>query len=122
MVKQQKRQPSTFKNLKNEFSGESDYDEESKSAHDTKSHNSWQPEFRVDFARFAEVQRMSSADVALNAAAKKRSYLVLKPTRDLYLFKNGDFAYFQHGAAGVVFKAFFKPAQMLRVSVEDEHL
>jgi len=52
--------------------------------------------------------------------AKKRSFLILKPTRDLVLFRDGSFAYFNPD--NKMLKAHIKPAQMKKVTQKGSKL
>ena len=65
----------------------------------------------INLPGLGEVSRSS---IALHTQAKKRSFLIMKPSRHLVLFKNGTFAYFTEKAA----KAIIGPKDILKVTQE----
>ena len=76
----------------------------------------------VDFDQFPKLKDLTSSDILISAVAKKRSYLILKPKRNLYLFKDGSFAYFAVSANEVELKAYYRPGLMYWAIAEGNKL
>jgi hypothetical protein len=80
------------------------------------------PNCKNHFLRVPELNLLySKNDVVLSQIAKKRSFFILKPKRELFLFKDGSFAYIEHVDPPVL-KGHFKKGELKRVFTEDDSL
>jgi hypothetical protein len=79
---------------------------------------------RIHLELFLCLKVYTLDDVLLYNTAKKRSYLILKPTRHLILFRDGCFAYFKIEKQEVELKTYLRPKLIVNTKdiVEDNRL
>lgn len=63
-----------------------------------------------------------SEEILLSCKAKKRSYLILRPQRELVLYKNGTFAYYEESNSEKKLKLKLEASKILKVKQEGTQL